>query len=73
MELHGNVELSNESDSLENTDLLMEIMEVREQLEDAQTPEELESIKQTNNREPVIKIHYPPISGFQVCRGLVLM
>jgi hypothetical protein len=51
MKLHASVELSDESDSLDNTDLLMEILEVRERLEDAQTPGEIESIKKTNQRE----------------------
>ncbi|PLW21132.1 hypothetical protein PCANC_05494 [Puccinia coronata f. sp. avenae] len=50
MKLHASVELSDESDSLDNTDLLMEILEVRERLEDAQTPGEIESIKKTNQQ-----------------------
>ncbi|KAA1119180.1 hypothetical protein PGT21_017126 [Puccinia graminis f. sp. tritici] len=46
--LHGTVELSQEADSLDNSQLLVEIMEVREQLEEAQTAEAIESIKRTN-------------------------
>ncbi|POW14255.1 hypothetical protein PSTT_03106, partial [Puccinia striiformis] len=50
MELHGTVDLSEESDSLDDTDLLMEIMEARELLEDAQTAQEVESIKKSNTQ-----------------------
>jgi molecular chaperone HscB len=38
-----------ESESLEDPELLMEVMEIREQMEDAETEDDIMQLKQENN------------------------
>lgn len=48
LKLHGSVELADEADSVTDMNLLMEIMEIREQLDHAKTADEVDSLKQSN-------------------------